>query len=112
MQALRREMAHCATVTYPKGMSFLTSWILWAIGLATLIASAWAFIDCLRARPDAFPAIGRQSKNVWLALTGGATLVSLATFSPIGILGIASIVIAGVYLLDIRPRIAEITAGR
>ena len=49
---------------------------------------------------------------MWLALTGGATLVSLATFSPIGILGIASIVIAGVYLLDIRPKIAEITSGR
>jgi hypothetical protein len=93
-------------------MNFLTYWITLAIGLATLVASAWAFIDCARARPDAFPAIGRQSKGLWLALTGGATLVSLATFSPIGILGIASIVIAGVYLMDIRPRIAEITAGR
>jgi hypothetical protein len=93
-------------------MSFLTNWILWSIGMATLVASVWAFVDCLRARPDAFPAIGRQSKGVWLALTGGASLVSLATFSPIGLLGIASIVIAAVYLLDIRPRIAEITAGR
>ena len=93
-------------------MSFLTDWILWIIGFGTLIVSAWAFIDCIRARPDAFPAIGRQSKGMWLALTGGATLVSLATFSPIGILGIASIVIAGVYLLDIRPKIAEITSGR
>ena len=65
--------------------------------------SAWAFIHCLRTRADAFPAIGRQSKGLWLALTGGATLVSLAWFSPIGILGIASIVIAAVYLLDIRP---------
>jgi len=93
-------------------MSFLTDWILWIIGFGTLVVSAWAFIDCIRARPDAFPAIGRQSKGMWLALTGGATLVSLATFSPIGILGIASIVIAGVYLLDIRPKIAEITSGR
>ena len=93
-------------------MSFLTNWILWIIGFGTLIVSAWAFIDCIRARPDAFPAIDRQSKGMWLALTGGATLVSLATFSPIGILGIASIVIAGVYLLDIRPKIAEITSGR
>jgi len=93
-------------------MSFLTHWILWIIGFGTLVVSAWAFIDCIRARPDAFPAIGRQSKGMWLALTGGATLVSLATFSPIGILGIASIVIAGVYLLDIRPKIAEITSGR
>ncbi len=93
-------------------MSWLTDVILMAIGLATLVACALAFLDCLRARPDAFPAIGRQSKGVWLALTGGATLVSLATFSPIGWLGIASIVIAGVYLLDIKPKITEITSGR
>lgn len=105
-------MAHADNLTYPEDMTFLTSWILMAIGLATLVASALAFIDCLRARPDAFPAIGRQSKGLWLGLTGGATLVSLATFNPIGILGIASMVIAAVYLLDIRPRIVEITSGR
>ncbi|HYN56642.1 MAG TPA: DUF2516 family protein [Motilibacterales bacterium] len=92
-------------------MNTLTTAILWAIDIGTLVAAAWAFIHCLRTRPDAYPAIGRQSKGVWLALTGGATLVSLAWFSPIGILGIASIVIASVYLLDIRPKIAEILSG-
>lgn len=92
-------------------MNTLTTAILWAIDLGTLVAAAWAFIHALRTRPDAFPAIGRQSKGLWLALTGGATLVSLAWFSPIGILGIASIVIASVYLLDIRPKIAEILSG-
>jgi hypothetical protein len=93
-------------------MNLLTNGILMVIGLATLVASAWAFIHCLRTRADAFPAVGRQSKGLWLALTGGATLVSLAQFSPIGILGIASIVIASVYLLDIRPKIAEILSGQ
>jgi Protein of unknown function (DUF2516) len=93
-------------------MNTLTTAILWAIDLATLVGAAWAFIHCLRTRPDAFPAIGRQSKGLWLGLTGGATLVSLAWFSPIGILGIASIVIASVYLLDIRPKIAEILSGQ
>jgi Protein of unknown function (DUF2516) len=105
-------MAHAACVAYDCPMNTLTTAILWAIDLATLVASAWAFIHCLRTRPDAFPAIGRQSKGLWLALTGGATLVSLAWFNPIGILGIASIVIASVYLLDIRPKIAEILSGR
>ena len=105
-------MAHVGEVTYSWSMNSLTTMILWAIDLATLVGSAWALIHCLRTRPDAFPAIGRQSKGLWLALTGGATLVSLATFSPIGILGIASIVIAGVYLLDIRPKVAEILSGQ
>jgi hypothetical protein len=105
-------MAHPAGVTYACGMNFLTYWITWLIGMGTLVLCAWAFIDCIRTRPDAFPAIGRQSKGLWLALTGGATLVSLATFSPIGLLGIASIVIAGIYLLDIRPKVLEITGRR
>jgi hypothetical protein len=91
--------------------SGLSSMILWAINLATLVASVWAFVHCLRSRPDAFPAIGRSSKGLWLALTGGAVLVSLLGFSAMSILGIAAIVVSAVYLLDIRPKIIEITSG-
>jgi hypothetical protein len=93
-------------------LSGLTDLILLAIDLATIAAAGFAFIDCLRRRPDAFPAVGRSSKNLWLALTGGSALVALAFFNPIGILGIAAIVISGIYLLDIRPRIQEITGQR
>jgi uncharacterized membrane protein len=89
----------------------LSSWILFAVNIATLIASAWAFVHCLRSRPDAFPAIGRSSKGLWLALTGGAVVISLAGFSAMSMFGIAAIVIAAVYLLDIRPKIIEITSG-
>jgi uncharacterized membrane protein YgaE (UPF0421/DUF939 family) len=91
--------------------SGLSSMILWAINLATLFASVWAFVHCLRTRPDAFPAIGRRSKGLWLGLTGGAIAVSLAGFSAMSLLGIAAIVISAVYLLDIRPRIIDITSG-
>ncbi|MGB8022506.1 MAG: DUF2516 family protein [Candidatus Nanopelagicales bacterium] len=90
----------------------LTGSILWAIDIATIIAAVFAFIDCLRRREDAFPAIGRHSKGLWLALTGGSALVGMARFNPIGWLGLAAIVICAVYLLDIRPRIIEITGGR
>ena len=92
--------------------SGLASWFLWVINFATLIAAVWAFVSCLRTRPDAFPAIGRRSKGLWLALTGGATVVARAGFSAMSILGIAAIVISAVYLMDIRPRILEITGGR
>jgi hypothetical protein len=90
----------------------LTNIILWVIDIATLVAAVFAFVHALRTRPDAFPAIGRKSKGLWLGLTGGAALVALATFNPIGILGIVAIVISAVYLLDIRPRILEITGQR
>ena len=85
--------------------------ILQAIYFGTLVIGVWAFIDCVRRRPDAFPAIGRKSKALWLALTGVSTLIAAVAYSPIGLIGIAAIVINAVYLLDIRPRIIEITSG-
>lgn len=100
-------------LAYPEiVLNSLSHLILLVIHWATLIAAVWAFVDCLRRRPDAFPAIGRQTKGIWLALTGAAVLVSFLGFSPMGMLGIAAIVVAAVYLLDVRPRIAEITGGR
>ncbi len=90
----------------------LTSWIEWLINVAAIVASLWAFVDCARRRPDAFPAIGRQTKPIWLALTGASVLVALFMFSPFRMLGIAAMVIPAIYLLDIRPRILEITGGR
>ena len=86
------------------------------IDVVLLGCAAWAFVSCLRARPDAFPAIGRSSKGLWLALTGAATLYSLGAVPlaapPMGLIAIGAVVVTAVYLLDIRPRIAEITRGR
>ncbi|HEX6887414.1 MAG TPA: DUF2516 family protein [Candidatus Nanopelagicales bacterium] len=78
-------------------------------------AALWAFIDCLRRRPDAFPAIGRRSKALWATLTGLSALYGLGAVltasAPYGLFAIAAVVITAVYLLDIRPRIIEITSG-
>ncbi len=98
---------------YPIGMiSGLTALFLRLVDIATFVAATWAFIDCLRRRPDAFPAVGRHSKGLWLGLTGGSAVVAFLDFYPLGLLGIFAIAIAAIYLLDIRPRIAEITRGR
>jgi hypothetical protein len=103
-------MAHVGCVTYACAVG-LTSIILQAIYVGTLVIGVWAFIDSSRRRPDAFPAVGRKSKSLWVALTGVSTLIAAVAYSPIGLIGIAAIVINGVYLLDIRPRIIEITSG-
>ncbi len=74
----------------------------------------WAFIDCLRRRADAFPAIDRQTKQTWLLLTGASPIVQLlfGYFGLLGLLGIAGAVVALVYLVDVRPKIIAITSGR
>jgi hypothetical protein len=93
----------------------VTAIVYLVLDLALLLASLWAFVDCLRRRPDAFPAIGRKSKGLWGALTGlsalWALVAVLTSAPPLGIFAIASVVITAVYLLDIRPKIIEITSG-
>lgn len=84
----------------------LVLWVLFGI------VKIWALVDCLRRPPQAFPAVGRVSKVLWLVLTAAAALTGLLPGLTIGIIGIAGLVVALVYLFDVRVRIAEITGGR
>ena len=79
---------------------------LWVVLLGL---KGFAFVDCLRAPSAAFPAIGRQSKILWLILTGLALLTGLAPNLTLSLFGIAGAVIALIYMFDIRPRIKSIT---
>jgi len=84
----------------------LILWVLFGI------VKIWAFVDCVRRPAEAFPAVGRVSKILWLILTGAAALTGLIPNLTIGIIGIAGIVVALVYLFDVRVRIIDITGGR
>lgn len=83
--------------------------VLYALWIILLILKGFAFVDCLRRPAQAFPAVGRQTKVLWLVLTGLGALLGLIPGQTLGILGIAGTVIALVYLFDIRPRIIDIT---
>lgn len=84
---------------------------LWVVMLGV---KAFAFIDCIRRPQQAFPAIGRQTKWLWLALTGASALTGLLInfVSPLGLVGLAGIVVSLIYLFDVRPKIVEITGRR
>ena len=83
--------------------------VLWAVMLGV---KGFAFIDCIRRPAQAFPAIGRQSKVLWLILTGLAAGTGLLFQNPVGLFALAGIVVALIYLFDIRPKIVEITGRR
>jgi len=83
--------------------------VLWGV---MLVVKAFAFIDCIRRPAPAFPAIGRQSKVLWLVLTGLSAGTGLLMGSTLGLIGLAGIVVALIYLFDIRPKIVEITGRR
>jgi MFS family permease len=86
-----------------------------AIYWACLGLGVFALVDAAIRRTDAYPAADRRTKNFWLALLGGGVLAQIV-FPPIGggllsILGLAGIVAAIVYLVDVRKRLIEVTRG-
>ncbi|AUS79056.1 DUF2516 domain-containing protein [Actinoalloteichus sp. AHMU CJ021] len=89
------------------------AWILLAIKLAGIPVGAFAFLHAVTQRADAFVAADKLSKNAWMGITGGATLV-LLLFHPIGLgtmFWIAGLVAALVYIVDVRPRITDVQRG-
>lgn len=84
----------------------LVLWVLFGI------VKIWAFVDCVRRPAAAFPAVGRVSKVLWLILTGIAALTGLLPGFTLNIIGIAGIVVALIYLFDVRARIADLMGGR
>jgi hypothetical protein len=78
--------------------------------LACLVTAAWALIDCVTRKPQAFPAAGKLTKPAWLGITAAA-VVLIWLFGPLSIFGIAAIVAAIVYLVDVRPAVREVQGG-
>ncbi|MDR1635298.1 MAG: DUF2516 family protein [Bifidobacteriaceae bacterium] len=93
------------------------------IGLAALALEIAAFVIALKASPAAYIAAGKLSKGAWLAITTVALVVGLAA-APLpaagsngrfgGLLSIASVVAALVFLVDVRPALKRYggSAGR
>lgn len=84
-----------------------------AMALLTLFSLA----DALLRSADAFHATGKLSKPAWALILVLALAIDVivlwpqvvnAGSSPMTILGIASLVAAGVYLADVRPALQEI----
>jgi hypothetical protein len=82
--------------------------VLWVL---FLVVKGFAFVDCIQRPTAAFPAVGRQSKVLWIILTGVALLTGLLPGMTLNIIGIAGAVVSLIYLFDVRPKIREITGG-
>lgn len=82
--------------------------VVFGLWIVMLGVKGFAFIDCLRQPTEAFPAIGRQNKVLWMVLTGVAAATAILPALTLSLFGLAGIVIALIYLFDIRPKIKEI----
>ncbi len=82
--------------------------VMIVVRLLTLAIAVWAFIDCLVRPTAAFPAVDRQTKGAWLTFLGLAVVVEFF-FGGISLLGLAGVVLAAYYLVDVRAKVVAIT---
>jgi hypothetical protein len=92
-----------------------------ALSLAALAVEIAAFVIALKAPPAAYVAAGKLSKGAWVAITAIAMAVGLGAV-PLpsagaggrfgGLLSIASLVAALVFMVDVRPALKQHRGGR
>jgi asparagine N-glycosylation enzyme membrane subunit Stt3 len=88
------------------------NWIMLLASLALFVFQAWAFIDAVSRRPDAFVAAGKMTKPAWLIILGLALVAHMLFWSPISLLNLVGTVAAIVYIVDARPALRELTRRR
>lgn len=85
------------------------------LGLALLLSvialglEVFALAHAARQRPDAFAAAGKSTKQRWVLGLVLAVALGIISLGPgLGLLTIIGVVIAGVYLADVKPAIEEV----
>lgn len=81
-----------------------------AVGIMALIG----VVLVLRTRADAFDAADRKPRGTWAGLLAGCSIFLIFPWIGwlmLGIPVIASLVITGIYWLDVRPQIRDLLAN-
>jgi hypothetical protein len=97
-----------------------TFFILVVLGAVALGVQIWAVSDCLRTPASDFQRVYKRSKQFWGALTGisaffgflyllpAATSLIAPDMGMLMLINMAGATVAGVYLADVRPALAEV----
>jgi hypothetical protein len=97
----------------------LTPWVIITglLALAALAVEIIAFVIALKAPAAAYIAAGKLSKGAWVAITAIAMVIGLGA-APLpltggrgfgGLLSVASVIAALVFMVDVRPAIKGYT---
>jgi hypothetical protein len=101
--------------SHPAALSVL-DWFFEALAIAALGFEGFAFVDAIRRPTQAFIASSKQTKPLWLVITGVATVIGIGTaasgsFSVVGVLSVVAFVAAAIYLTDVRPKVKDFRGG-
>jgi hypothetical protein len=83
--------------------------LMTVITLALFAVQAWAFVDAVSHRPEAFVAADKQTKPMWLIILGIALVAHMLMWDPLSFLNLIGAVAAIVYLVDARPALRSLT---
>lgn len=89
----------------------ITDAVSTALDGVCLIVEIWALVSCLTQKAEAFGVVGRIPKGGWVAMLFAAALVSLLFGTLRSLLGLIAVVVALVYLLDLRPALRDAVDG-
>jgi hypothetical protein len=98
------------------GAVSIIGWFFELVALGALIFEAYAFVDALRRPREAFVAASKQTKPIWLLITGVATIIGLATVFAVGLWAIFTVAViafvaAAVYVVDVKPKVKDYRGG-
>lgn len=83
----------------------LVGTVLFVLQIAVFATSVYAFVHAAMQRSDAYTAADKLTKLVWLVILGVCGLLALV----LQVMGMAiAACAAGVYLVDVRPRLLEV----
>lgn len=89
----------------------LAGLIILVLQVIAIAGAGFALFHAVRQPSEAFPAVDKLTKPVWLGILIAALLV-LILFGAVGLLGIIAVVAVCVYLVDVRPRVEEVQRRR
>ncbi|HAY43400.1 MAG TPA: DUF2516 domain-containing protein [Micrococcaceae bacterium] len=89
----------------------IEAYLMYALSIVVGIIAIWALADCVRHQAARYTQEGKRTKGWWMALTGGATIISVLTVisgpaSSGGFLQLISACVACVYLADVKPAVS------
>ncbi|RVW01611.1 DUF2516 family protein [Rhodococcus spongiicola] len=88
----------------------ITGLILFALQMVALAAAVFAVFHAARQRKDAFTAVDKLTKPIWLGVLV-ASLVVIFLFGAVHLLGLIAVIAVCVYLVDVRPRVDDVQRG-
>jgi hypothetical protein len=84
--------------------------VLVVLGALALAMQAFALVDAVRHRPDAFVAAGKRTKQFWVIVLAVATALGFVSLlNPLNIFGLIAVAAAGIYLADVRPALRQVS---